>query len=184
MFMRDCTVFVAASMIAGAATAQDYGLGKKATEKEIAGWNIDIAPDGKGLPAGSGSVAHGQQVYAQKCAACHGAKGEGKPADQLVGGADSLKTTKPVRTVGSFWPYATTVYDYIYRSMPYTNPQSLSTQETYAVTAYLLHLNGIVGADAVMNAASLPKVQMPNRAGFIVYSGADTANNACTVECK
>ena len=183
MFIRDCVMFSIAATAAAATMAQGYGIGKKATDKEIAGWNIDIAPDGKGLPAGSGNVALGKEIYDQKCAACHGAKGEGKPADELVGGAGSLKT-KPVRTIGSFWPYATTVYDYVYRSMPYTNPQSLTANETYAVTAYLLHLNGIVGADAVMDASSLPKVQMPNRAAFFVLGGTDTANRACTAECK
>lgn len=171
------------ALLAGTALAQVHDLGKKATASEIAGWNIDIAPDGEGLPSGTGSVAEGKLVYDQKCAVCHGAKGEGKPADRLVGGIGSLKT-KPVMTIGSFWPYATTVYDYVYRAMPYTNPQSLTADEVYAVTGYLLHLNGIVGADAVMDAASLPKVQMPNRAGFVADPRPDAANTACSVECR
>lgn len=142
------------------------GLGKPATAQEIAGWDIDVRPDGKGLPKGSGSVAQGKAIYEVQCAACHGAKGEKGPAPQLVGGMGSLATKAPVMTVGSFWPYAPTLYDYIKRAMPFDRPQSLSADEVYAVTAYTLHLNGILKEDAVLDAASLPRVQMPNRAGF------------------
>lgn len=141
-------------------------LGKPATAQEIAGWDIDVRPDGKGLPKGSGSVAQGKAVYDARCAACHGAKGEKGPAPRLVGGIGSLTTKSPVMTVGSFWPYAPTLYDYIYRAMPFDKPQSLSADEVYAVTAYTLYLNGILKQDAVMDAASLPRVQMPNHAGF------------------
>lgn len=164
--------------------AQIYGFGKTATDREIAGWNIDVTPDGKGLPAGRGSVAQGKQVYDTSCAACHGAKGEGKPADRLVGGVGSLTTARRIKTVGSYWPYAPTIYDYINRAMPYNSPQSLTPDQVYAVTAYLLHLNGIVAADAVMDAEILPKVQMPNRTGFIADSRPDTSNSRCRVDCK
>ena len=143
------------------------GLGAAVSAAEIARWDISIPPSGAGLPSGSGSVTQGEAVYAAKCLACHGAKGAGKPADALAGGAGSLATRTPLRTVGSFWPYATTLFDYVRRSMPITNPLSLSDDEVYAVSAYVLNLNGIVAADAVMNAQTLPQVKMPNRDGFV-----------------
>jgi cytochrome c len=183
MFMREI-LLVLACLLAAAVQAQPYGIGKPVSEREIAGWNIDVTPDGKGLPIGSGTVAQGKQVYDAQCAACHGAKGEGKPADRLVGGKGTLASSRPVKTIGSFWPYATTVYDYINRAMPYPNPQSLTPDQVYAVTAYLLHLNGIVGADAVMDMATLPKVQMPNRAGFTNDPRPDVANVPCKADCK
>jgi cytochrome c len=143
-------------------------LGRPATADDIAKADISIPPDGKNLPAGSGSVAQGAMVFQQKCAVCHGANAEGTPSgDRLVGGIGSLNTANPVKTVGSYWPYATTVFDYIRRAMPITNPQSLQNDEVYAVTAYLLSLDNIVPKDATLDAQSLPKVQMPNRAGFV-----------------
>ena len=143
------------------------GLGQPATAAEIATWDIDIPPSGKGLPAGSGTVAAGEGVYKQHCAACHGPKGEGKPNDSLVGGQGKLAGKGPApKTVGSYWPYATTVFDYVRRAMPWNAPRSLSDNDVYAVTAYLLHQNGIVGADAVMDARTLPQVKMPNRDSF------------------
>lgn len=171
-------------LLALPAAAQTYGFGRPATEREIAGWNIDVSPDGAGLPNGSGNVAQGKQVYDKSCATCHGAKGEGKPADRLVGGQGTLKSDRAVRTIGSYWPFATTVYDYVYRAMPYNAPQTLTPDEVYAVTAYLLHLNGIVGADAVMNAQTLPKIRMPNRDGFVPDARPDTANVPCRVDCR
>lgn len=137
---------------------------------EIARWDISIPPSGVGLPAGSGSVKQGEAVYVAKCQACHGAKGAGKPADPLVGGVGSLATGKPLRTVGSYWPYATTLFDYTRRAMPTTNPLSLSNDEVYAVSAYVLYLNGIIREDEVMNAQTLPQVRMPNRDGFLDMS--------------
>lgn len=166
------------------AVAQTYGLGRAASERDLAPWNIDVAPDGTGLPPGSGSVALGQQVYAQHCAACHGANGEGKPADALVGGQGTLKGSDPVKTIGSFWPYATTVFDFINRAMPYNAPQSLAPDEVYAVTAWLLHKNGIVPADTVLDARTLPQVKMPNRDGFVADARPDTANVPCRSGCK
>ncbi|MDB5895254.1 MAG: cytochrome c-type [Rhodoferax sp.] len=159
------------------------GIGQPASPEAIAAWNIDVGPDGSGLPKGSGSVTAGQAVYAAQCAACHGARGEGKPADALVGGQGTLRSDKPLKTIGSFWPYATTVYDFIHRAMPYNAPQSLSPDEVYAVTAYILHLNGIVPADAVLDAQSLPKVRMPNRNGFVADQRPDTASTGC-VSCR
>jgi cytochrome c len=142
-------------------------LGVAASADEIARFDISIPPSGAGLPPGSGTARQGAAVYAARCVACHGAKGVGKPADALVGGVGSLASKTPLRTVGSYWPYATTLFDYTRRAMPITNPLSLSDDEVYAVSAYLLFLNGIIGEDAVMNAQTLPLVKMPNRDGFI-----------------
>lgn len=144
-----------------------YGLGRPATEAEIRAWNIDVSPDGEGLPPGQGTVERGRQVYAAKCAGCHGPTGTEGPQDVLVGGHGSLGTSKPLKTIGSYWPYATTLYDYVNRAMPFDAPQSLTPDEIYAVIAWLLHANGIIAKDDRMDAATLPKVQMPNRQGFI-----------------
>ncbi len=160
-------VLVGASWSLGQGGAGRFGLGRPATPQEVAGWNVDIAPDGAGLPPGSGTAQQGEQVYAAKCASCHGTTGEGGIGDRLVGGQGTLATAKPVKTIGSYWPYATTVFDYVRRAMPFTNPQSLTNDELYAVTAYLLYLNKIIGKDTVMNAQTLPKVKMPNRGGFV-----------------
>jgi S-disulfanyl-L-cysteine oxidoreductase SoxD len=146
------------------------GLGRAATAQEVAAWDISIPPSGAGLPAGSGTPKQGEAVYVAQCQACHGAKGEGKPADRLVGGIGTLGTDKQVMTVGSFWPYATTLFDYIRRAMPTTKPLSLTNDQVYAVTAYLLFLNGIIPESAEMNARTLPQARMPNRDGFVDHS--------------
>lgn len=151
---------------AGGQEGPRYGLGQPALPSDIAGWDIDVRADGQGLPPGSGNVWDGLKVYAERCAMCHGDKGEGSPMDRLVGGAGTLASANPVRTVGSYWPYAPTLFDYIRRAMPFNAPQSLTADQTYAVCAYLLYLNQIVPADAVMDAERLPRVQMPNRNGF------------------
>jgi S-disulfanyl-L-cysteine oxidoreductase SoxD len=124
-------------------------------------------PDGAGLPQGAGTVAQGKSVYENNCEACHGAKGVGGIKDRLVGGQGTLATDKPIKTVGSYWPYATTLFDYIRRAMPYTNPGSLSADDTYSVAAYLLYLNGILPEDGKLDRATLPNIRMPNRDGFI-----------------
>ena len=146
--------------------AQRYGFGQPLTAREIAGWDIDVKPDGSGLPPGNGTGAIGAALYAQQCAACHGARGEGQPANALLGGTGTLATGKPLKTVGSFWPYATTLFDYIRRAMPHHAPQSLKSDEVYALTAFILQMNGIVDANTEINAVTLPKVAMPNRQGF------------------
>ena len=184
MSMRKYVAIAGLCLLAPIAQAQVYNLGRVASEKEIAGWNIDITPDGAALPRGSGTVKQGGEIYAASCAACHGAKGEGTVADRLVGGIGSLNTGKPLKTVGSFWPYATTIYDYINRAMPYTAPQSLTPDQVYAVTAYILHLNGIVAADASLDATSVPKVRMPIRDGFRPDPRPDTSNMACRTDCR
>ena len=160
---------VAAALTLGllAAPAFAFDLGRPATPEEIKLWDIDVTPDGKGLPVGSGTVAQGKQVFADNCAACHGDNGQGGIKDRLAGGQGTLASSAPVKTVGSFWPYATTLYDYIHRAMPYPTPGSLSTDDTYAVTAYILSLNGIVPPDGKVDKDSLPKIKMPNRDGFI-----------------
>ena len=154
-----------AGLLAAPALAFDFG--RPATPDEIKLWDIDVGPDGKGLPAGSGTATQGKQIFADNCAACHGENGQGGIKDRLAGGQGTLASNMPVKTVGSFWPYATTLFDYIRRAMPYPTPGSLSTDETYAVTAYILSLNGIVPADGKVDKDSLPKIRMPNRDGFV-----------------
>jgi cytochrome c len=166
-------VLGAALVLAGVVTAsaqQAPQFGQPIAPADLAPWNIDIEPSGAGLPAGSGTVAQGEAVFAAKCQACHGEKGAGQPNDRLVGGKGTLAPGQnPVKTVGSYWPYATTLFDYVRRAMPWTNPKSLTNDEVYAVAAYILNLNGIVGADAVMNKDTLAKVNMPNKDGFIPF---------------
>jgi cytochrome c len=175
MSTRDLLRVALALVLAGCASAgatrtrmEGPNLGREATPAQIAGWDISVGPDGAGLPPGRGTPAAGATVYEQKCQACHGARGAGQPNDRLVGGQGTLASKTPVRTIGSYWPYATTVFDYVRRSMPYIQPHSLSNDEVYAVTAYLLHLNGIIGEGDEMNAQALPKVKMPNLPNFIV----------------
>jgi len=153
-----------------------YGFGRPANEADIKAWNIDIDPNGAGLPPGRGTVQQGAALYANKCAACHGPSGTEGPQIPLVGGQGSLTTNKPVKTIGSYWPYATTLYDYIHRAMPITAPQSLTPDEVYALVAWLLHQNGIIPGDAVMDASTLPAVRMPNRNGFVPDPRPDAAS--------
>ncbi len=147
--------------------APKYGVGRPPAPEEIRRLGITVAPDGTGLPAGSGTAVEGREIFAARCARCHGPKGEGGDAPALVGGQGTLATPKPRKTVGSFWPYATTVWDYVNRAMPFDQPGSLRPPEVYAVVAQVLHLNGIVAEDQVLNAKTLPKVRMPNRDGFV-----------------
>ena len=160
--------------------------GHPISEADIALWNIDIrTSDGKGLPAGSGSVAQGKAVYEGKCLACHGADAKGGAVyGPMVGGIGSFKTNARVLTPGSMYPYAPILFDYIRRAMPMDSPQSLSANEVYAVSAYILSLNGLVPANAVMDANTLPKVMMPNRDGFIVDDRPDTKAVRCMSNCK
>lgn len=146
--------------------AESPRLGQSPDAELLASADASIPPDGKGLPPGRGSVQEGAQIYAEKCIACHGPAGAGKPADQLTGGIGTLTSARPVKTVASYWPYATTLFDYIRRAMPLNNPRSLSANEVYALCAYILSIDGIVSKKAVLDARSLPKVKMPNRDGF------------------
>jgi S-disulfanyl-L-cysteine oxidoreductase SoxD len=152
-----------------ASRAQTPNLGRPLTPEEIHKVDITIWPDGKGLPPGSGSVSAGAAVYTKSCQSCHGPQGTGKPQEQLTGGVGTLASDKPVKTANSYWPTATTLFDYIRRAMPITAPQSLSNDEVYAVTAYILSIDGIVPADAVLDAKSLLSVKMPNRDGFVSW---------------
>lgn len=160
--------------------------GKPISEADVASWNIDIrTSDGQGLPAGRGSVAEGKQVYAAKCASCHGADAKGGPVyGTMVGGIGSMKSSPRILTPGSMYPYAPILFDYIRRSMPMDRPQTLTNSEVYAVSAFLLNLNGLVPPDAVMDAQSLPRVQMPNRDGFIIDDRPDTQAVRCMTNCK
>ena len=147
---------------------QQYKLGRPATAEEIREVDISVAPDGSGLPHGSGTVSEGRQIYQSLCSNCHGDRGQGVLQYRaLVGGQGTLKSNNPVRTVGSYWPYATTVWDYIHRTMPYARPGTLTSNQTYAVTAFVLYLNGIVDEKAELTDKTLPKVKMPNRDGFV-----------------
>jgi len=160
--------------------------GHPVSEAELAAWNIDIrTPDGRGLPPGRGSVAEGKAIYAAKCVACHGADAKGGPMyGTMVGGIGSMTKTPRILTPGSMYPYAPILFDYIRRAMPMDRSQSLSANETYALAAYLLNLNGLVPTDAVMDSDSLPRVQMPNRDGFLIDDRPDTHAVRCMTDCR
>jgi cytochrome c len=156
--------------VCDAALAQTPNLGRVATPEELAAWDVSIGPDGAELPPGSGTPQQGEAVYVAKCLACHGEKGAGKPNDALVGGRGTLAGDQvPVKTVGSFWPHATTLFDYVRRAMPLNQSKSLSDDEVYAVVAYLLRLNGIIGDNETMDARTLARVRMPNADGFVLF---------------
>lgn len=176
------SLFLPATVLAmcGAAMAQSptYKVGRPPTEAELRAWDNVVGPEGKELPLGSGSAKEGAKVYAGKCSFCHGQNGTEGPAPRLIGGVDSLSTRNPVLTLGSFWPYATTVWDYINRSMPRDAEGSLTPDQVYAVTAYLLYKNDIIKETDVLDAKTLLKVQMPNRFGFFPAKPEAAAKNS------
>jgi S-disulfanyl-L-cysteine oxidoreductase SoxD len=151
-----------------AATAEKLGIGREATAAEINGWDIAVRPDGQGMPAGKGTAAMGENLFQAQCASCHGEFGEGKDRwPVLAGGHGSLKHDRPDKTIGSYWPYASTIFDYVKRAMPFGNAQSLSNDEVYALTAYVLHMNDVVkDPNFELNAKTLAEIKMPNAAGF------------------
>ncbi len=163
-----------AMIVSSVGAAETPKLGKPIAPADIAAWDISVGADGLGLPPGGGTAKQGEAVYNSKCISCHGALGAGTPYDRLVGGIGTLVAPQaPVRTVGSYWPYATTFFDYARRAMPFNETKSLSNDELYAVTAYVLQLNGVISEGDVMNAQSLPKVRMPNRDGFVPFKRGD-----------
>jgi S-disulfanyl-L-cysteine oxidoreductase SoxD len=162
-----------------------FSIGKVATANVIAGWDIDVRPDGMGLPEGSGSVEDGEAIYEDKCSMCHGSFGEGEDSwPKLAGGAGTLIEPRPEKTIGSFWPYASTLWDYINRAMPFPAPQSLEPNEVYAITAYILNMNEIVEDDFVLSKDNFSTVEMPNKDGFYVDDRPDTKNTRCMKDCK
>lgn len=179
-------VLFAVPMLCAAKPPGYYGLGEKPTQEQIAAWDIDVRPDGKGLPEGSGTVSEGAEIYQRVCSNCHGTFGEGMNGfPELSGGEGTLTEDRPEKTVGSYWPYASTLWDYVHRAMPYYAPQSLSADEVYAITAYVLNLNNIVPSDFVANQDSLAKVEMPNEDGFIWEDPRpDTDNPRCMKDCR
>lgn len=166
---------VLASALAACALAQGakHGVGRAPTAQEIRALGSTIGPDGRGLPEGRGTANQGREIFAAKCVRCHREKAEGNIGPILVGGQGTLATAKPLKTVGSFWPHATSVWDYVNRAMPFDKPGALTHSEVYAAVAHLLHINGIIGENDMMNAKTLPKVRMPNRDGFVPDSRPD-----------
>ena len=181
--------YLAGCLMAGMAIAEPLGIGRVALPEEVAAWNIDVRPDGQGLPAGSGSVADGEAIFAERCAACHGDFAEGLDRwPELAGGQDSLNSVNPVKTVGSYWPYGSTVFDYIKRAMPFGDAQSLSNDEVYSLTAFLYHMNDLVDADFVLGNENFTSIRLPNAGGFIDDPRPDTERpvsaEPCMSDCK
>lgn len=189
-YLKSAFVALSVLVIATPALAGKFDLGRQATEAEVSAWDIDVRPDGQGLPEGKGSVAQGEEIYAEKCASCHGDFGEGIDRwPVLAGGQDSLKSERPVKTIGSYWPYLSTVFDYVNRAMPFGEAQSLEPDEVYAITAYLLNLNDVVDADFELSKQNFVETRLPNEANFIADVRPDTpvvATGAepCMKDCK
>lgn len=168
------------SPVASAETTQTFGLGTEVSDEEIAAWDIDVRPDGRGLPSGKGSVEEGKKVYQQQCQICHGENGRGGPNDRLVGRLDNdifpfAEKGAPKKTIGNYWPWATTLFDYIRRTMPYPTPGSLTDPEVYAVTAYLLYANGIIPEKTTLDANNLFKIDMPAQKRFVPDNRIETS---------
>jgi mono/diheme cytochrome c family protein len=170
MSMRDLTIatgVLACAIGAGAALAETPRLGKPIGQADLAEWDINVLPDGSNLPPGSGNAAGGAKIFAEKCELCHGNNGTGGRAARLIGGPPKASLDGG-KTIANYWPYSTTLFDFIRRAMPFTQPRSLSDQEVYALCAYLLAANKLIGENDEMNATTLPKVQMPNRGNFVI----------------
>ena len=167
LFVFVVLIGIPLSVVGEGMEPHEFHIGRIATDEEVRSWDIDVGPDGAGLPEGSGTVSDGAKVYARHCASCHGTMGLEGPMPQLVGGQGTLASSQPVKTIGSYWPYATTLFDYINRAMPFTAPQSLATNDIYAVVAWLLFRNGLIDEDTVMNKETLPQVRMLRQRGFV-----------------
>ena len=189
-YLKVATALLAVTFIATPAMAGKFNLGRSATEAEIAAWDIDVRPDGKGLPEGKGTVAEGEEIYSEKCASCHGDFGEGIDRwPVLAGGQDSLTSERPVKTIGSYWPFLSTVFDYVNRAMPFGEAQSLEPDEVYAITAYLLNLNDVVDSEFELSRDNFVKTRLPNEANFIQDTRPDTpvvseGVEPCMKDCK
>jgi len=187
--LKSVKVAALIALIAVPAAAESFGLGRVATLEEIAAWDIDVRPDGQGLPDGQGTALEGEEIFNDQCAFCHGDFGEGVDRwPQLVGGFDTLTEDRPVKTVGSYWPYASTIFDYVHRAMPFGNAQSLTDNEVYGITAYLLYMNDVIEDDEfVLSKDSFTEIEMPNVEGFTEDARPDTATLAnaepCMVDC-
>ena len=193
-FLKKSTLTIGGAMlvigVGQSAAAQQYNLGREALPEEVAAWDIDVRPDGKGLPVGSGDVYTGEEIWIDKCASCHGdfAEGSGRwPV--LAGGIDTLDSERPVKTIGSYWPYLSTVYDYVNRAMPFGNAQSLTDDEVYALTAYILYSNDIVGGEFTLKNDNFLDVQMPNAGNFYPDDRVEVemplfSVQACMSDCK
>ena len=189
-FLKSTALVAAFGLVSGPAFAEKLGLGRAALPEEIAAWNGDISPDGTGLPVGAGDAIDGEEIFAQQCAACHGDFAEGIDNwPKLAGGADTLDREDPLKTVGSYWPYLSTAFDYIKRSMPYGNAGTLTDDETYAIVAYILYSNDLIEDDFVLSNDTFFDVEMPNADGFIVDDRAETeyaqwSGEPCMANCK
>lgn len=188
--LKSAFAFAVAASLAAPALANEFGLGRAATPDEVAAWDIDVRPDGLGLPEGAGTVAVGEEIFAERCAACHGDFGEGVDRwPVLAGGQGTLQDDRPVKTIGSFWPYLSTVYDYVNRSMPFGESRSLEPDEVYAITAYLLYVNDIVDdEDFELSKANFNSIRLPNEDNFFFDPRPNTPlfqkTETCMENCK
>ena len=188
-YLKATVICLGAGLLAAAAQAEKLGLGRAATPDEVAAWDIDVRPDGLGLPDGSGDVATGEEIYTERCASCHGVFGEGEGRwPVLAGGQGTLTSARPVKTVGSYWPYLSTVWDYVHRAMPFGEAQSLQDDEVYAVTAYLLYLNDLVDDDFVLSRENFTEIRLPNEPNFIPDNRPESpvfaSREVCMTDCK
>ena len=184
-FRKALLASLAVSLISTTTFAGKLNLGRKATSEEVVAWNIDIRPDGQGLPEGSGTVAQGEEIWAEKCSSCHGDFGEAIDRWPVIaGGGDTLKSDDPVKTVGSYWPYLSTVWDYVNRAMPFNEARSLEPDEVYALTAYILFINDVVSEeDFELSKANFIEQRLPNENGFVTDARPDTPNVKTTAPC-
>lgn len=182
-----CAIAVGMPALAAKSKVQTgkYNVGQVPSTAEIAGWDIDVRPDGQGLPVGEGSVEVGEAIYEEKCSLCHGSFGEGVDGYPIIaGGEDSLTDMRPLKTVGSYWRFSSTLWDYINRTMPFNEPESLNADEVFALVAYVLYLNDLVEDDFVLNEQNLTDIHLPNETNFVADPRPDVFNHRCMSDCK